>query len=113
MKLLLPKHIKALEANPLGSQDGLGMNAIVHVKYFGTTRDWRWYITEADLEKRLFFGYVCGYEREWGYISMDELEELIETFGDWGGLVQNDLWFEPKPLYAALKSDGYTVEDVA
>lgn len=40
---------------------------------------WRWYVSECEIELDvrdvLFFGYVCGTEREWGYFRLSELEE--------------------------------------
>lgn len=41
---------------------------------------WRWYITECEIEagshEILFFGYVVGFEKEWGYFRLSELEEM-------------------------------------
>ncbi len=40
---------------------------------------WRWFVTEAEIERDgrdiLFFGYVVGFEKEWGYFRLSELEE--------------------------------------
>lgn len=40
---------------------------------------WRWFVTECELDPSgcdvLFFGYVMGYENEWGYFRLSELEE--------------------------------------
>ena len=40
---------------------------------------WRWFVTECEIEHDardvLFFGYVCGFEKEWGYFRLSELEE--------------------------------------
>ena len=37
---------------------------------------WTRYATEYDPENRLFFGFVDGDFGEWGYFSLDELEDL-------------------------------------
>ncbi len=40
---------------------------------------WRWYVSECEIEAEardmLFFGYVCGFEKEWGYFRLSDLEE--------------------------------------
>lgn len=38
--------------------------------------DWRWFATEANIEDGdvLFFGYVCGFEKEWGYFRLSDLD---------------------------------------
>lgn len=36
---------------------------------------WRWFVTEAQIEGDdvLFFGFVVGFEKEWGYFRLSEL----------------------------------------
>lgn len=46
-----------------------------YVKYFDLRSDWKWYGVEYDPEQKLFFGFVKGFEGEWGYFSLQELEE--------------------------------------
>jgi hypothetical protein len=65
------------------------------VKYFTPDADWTWYATEYDPESRLFFGLVDGFERELGYFSLDELEQLR---GPLGLPVERDLYWKPTPL---------------
>ena len=65
------------------------------VKYFTPDADWTWYATEYDPESRLFFGFVDGFERELGYFSLDELEQLR---GPLGLPVERDLYWKPTPL---------------
>lgn len=49
----------------------------VHAAYFIPFRsNWTWYMTEFDPETRDAYGLVLGYEPEWGYFNLDELEEL-------------------------------------
>jgi hypothetical protein len=40
---------------------------------------WRWFVTECELEPEaydvLFFGYVCGLEKEWGYFRLSDIKE--------------------------------------
>ncbi len=67
---------------------------IVRVKLFTPDSSWTWYITEYDPEERLCFGLVVGFEREFGYISLAELEDLR---GPHGLPVERDLHWTAKP----------------
>lgn len=59
-------------------QDGVALaDKEVHAAYFIPFRsNWTWYMTEFDPETRDAYGLVLGYEPEWGYFNLDELEEL-------------------------------------
>jgi len=38
--------------------------------------NWEWFATEKDKEcEGIYFGYVMGFEDEWGSFSVDELKE--------------------------------------
>ncbi len=65
---------------------------IVHVKFFATWADWTWWATEFDGEDR-FFGLVDGFESEWGYFSLAELESLRGPCGMTA--IERDLHFRP------------------
>jgi hypothetical protein len=91
---LLPKAIEK-KLPPLGSQDGRGKSAVVHVKLFTPDAQWTWYATEYDPKSRTFFGLVDGFERELGYFSLDELEEVV---GPIGLKIERDMYWTPKPL---------------
>ncbi|MBU2802169.1 MAG: hypothetical protein RE468_08965 [Acidithiobacillus caldus] len=72
--------------------DGEGLNAVAYLHY--TLNAWDWYITERDadpdgLGQQQAFGLVCGFERELGYISLEE----ITAAG-----AELDLNWDPKPL---------------
>lgn len=71
-------------------QDGLGMQAIVHLHYFKNNMDW--FITEIDEEPEQYQAYGCvnlGYGFEIGYVS---IIELIKN------QVELDLYFKPITL---------------
>lgn len=72
------------------------------IKYFTPDAGWTWFVTEGeeDEERFLFFGYVIGFEREWGYFSLNELQSVR---GPLGLAVERDLYFKPKPLSEAIK----------
>ena len=83
------------EALPwLYEQDGLGDDAIVHVKFFTPDSNWTWYATEFD-GKDTFFGLVDGFEMELGYFSLSELQSAR---GPLGLPIERDRYFTPKTL---------------
>ena len=96
MKLLtadLRQRLPALYAN----EDVV--DPIVEVKFFTPWSNWTWYATEFDGED-LFFGLVQGFEEEWGYFSLAELEECA---GPMGLEIEPDLDFKPSPASAVAK----------
>lgn len=49
----------------------------VHAAYIIPFKsNWTWYMTEYDSDTKEAFGLVLGQEAEWGYFSIEELEEL-------------------------------------
>tara|TARA_R110002096_G_scaffold24760_40_gene78137 strand:+ start:2905 stop:3264 length:360 start_codon:yes stop_codon:yes gene_type:complete len=63
-------------------------------KFFTPWSNWTWYATEFDPDSLNFFGLVDGFEREYGYFS---LEELLEIRGPAGLRIERDLHFgQPK-----------------
>ena len=65
------------------------------LKYFTPDGSWTWFLTEYDPEQRLAFGFVISHERELGYFSLNEMEELR---GPMGLPVERDVHFQPKRL---------------
>lgn len=92
MKLLTNELRKTLP--PLYAQEK-EKDPIVHLKLFTPWTGWTWYITEGSPEGDdfIFFGYVIGQEREWGYSSLNELESIR---GPGGLRIERDLYFEAK-----------------
>jgi hypothetical protein len=79
---------------PLYSQEDKGEEAIAHVKFFTPAGSWTWYASEFDGED-LLFGLVAGFELEYGYFSLSELEEVR---GPMGLPIERDLYYKPKTL---------------
>lgn len=79
MKLLSQKEKERIaEKYHLYSQEGKGRKAICIAKFF--IGNWTWYITEGCFEDDDFimFGVVInGYDNEFGYTSLNELESLL------------------------------------
>ena len=78
----------------LYEQDGKGLDAIAYVKFFTPDSNWTWYATEFD-GIDLFFGLVCGFEKELGYFSLSELQNVT---GPLGLKIERDLYFKPMKL---------------
>ncbi len=71
------------------------------VKFFQPWGSWTWYAVEFDGEGQ-FFGLVDGFELEWGYFSLSELQSIKGP----GGLgIERDLHFGTPRMkdIAALK----------
>jgi hypothetical protein len=84
----------------IGAQEGKGESALVYAKFFAPWTNWTWYALEYDREKRICFGLVAGFETEFGYFSIDELEKVK---GPLGLRVERDLYFEPKTVKEVMK----------
>ncbi len=65
---------------------------VLVVKYFTPWTNWTWYGVEYDPVDRLFFGWVVGFEKEWGYFNLDELESVK---GPLGLKIERDLYWKP------------------
>ena len=87
----------------LYAQDGKGGRAIVYAKYFTPDSNWTFWAAEYDGQDT-FFGLVDGHEKELGYFSLAELEELT---GPMGLPVERDLYFKPTTL-AKIAPDLFT-----
>lgn len=69
----------------------------VVIKYFSPFSSWTWYVIEGSPEEDdfVFFGFVVGFEGEWGYFTLSQLEEVK---GPHGLGIERDLHFTPKPI---------------
>jgi hypothetical protein len=57
---------------------------LIIAKYFNPTGAGTWYATEFDPVDKIFFGYVSifgDHNDEWGYFSLEELQEYRGMFG--------------------------------
>ena len=80
----------------VGSQENV-KNPIVVAKFFNPVGAGTWYATEYDPTTKTFFGYVSifgGWNDEWGYFSLDELESYKGPFGI--GLERDLHWDETR-----------------
>ncbi len=92
--MLMPPEIAA-QLPPLYANEGQGEDAIAYLKLFTPWTNWTWYASEYDPEECLCFGVVVGHERELGYFSIAELEQIR---GPGGLRIERDLHWMPKAL---------------
>ena len=81
---------------PLYSQEH-NKDPTVHAKFFCPWSNWTWFVTEGEAEDEdfRFFGYVVGFEEEWGYFV---LSELAAVRGPGGLTIERDLYFKTGPF---------------
>lgn len=104
---LLPQELR--ESLPKLYAQEKNKDPIVHVKFFTPDSSWTWFITEGSPEGDdfIFFGYVIGLEREWGYVSLNELSSIR---GPYNLAVERDLHFTTGPMSEVLKREGHNRE---
>ncbi|MDD5544692.1 MAG: DUF2958 domain-containing protein [Acidobacteriia bacterium] len=88
---------------PLYAQEHV-KDPIVYIKFFTPDSNWTWYATEGSEEDGdfRFFGYVIGFEREWGYFLLSELQEAR---GPLGLPIERDLYFRQGPMSRVVETD--------
>ena len=92
MKLLTKKLLENFP--PLYSQEEVS-DPVAIARFYDTLGNWSWYAIEFD-GKNLFFGLVIGFERELGYFSLAELEQINEAAGF--NRIERDSSFSPVPI---------------
>lgn len=78
---------------------------MVHCKFFTPDSNWTWYVTEGSSEDEefIFFGFVCGFENEWGYFSLGELQSAR---GPLDLPIERDIYFKQAPFSEVMKAEG-------
>src|SRR2546425_7886121 len=101
---LLPNELR-LRLPPLYSQAGVA-DQTIHCGFFTPDSSWTWYVTEGSPEDDdfIFFGYVIGLEKEWGYFA---LSELVAARGPLGLPIERDLYFEPAPFSQVMAKEHH------
>ena len=92
----LEKKLPAITATEREKDDQIK----VPVKFFCPYSNWTWYCTEYNPEEGIFFGLVCGHEKELGYFS---LEELQNAYRGALPLVERDCRWNAKATLAEVK----------
>lgn len=78
MKLITKAIENALNKMGYRSQDGMGRDAKVIARYFRGNATW--YVLEKDEGANVFGLVDLGYGFEYGYFSMDELEQINKAY---------------------------------
>lgn len=86
---LLTKEIQEKFPKTYSTEEVPAEEKVVIAKFFQPWGGWTWYAVEFDGEDE-FFGLVDGFELEWGYFSLSELESLR---GPGGLAIERDLHF--------------------
>ena len=89
---LLPQDI--LNRLPVLGATSEETDPIAQVKFFFPDFGWTWYGIEYD-GTDCFWGFVVGFEREFGNFT---LSELMSNRGKLGLPIERDLWFEPQKV---------------
>lgn len=102
MSGLFPKEIETVLPR-ISDQEG-NKNPTVYAVFQFPLSGWIWFVTEGDvyIDDFCFFGYVVGFEREWGYFCLSELESV-----DINGIkVRRDEDHVLRPLSECLQQYG-------
>ena len=95
MKLITEEFIETMKPYPLRSQEQ-AKDPLVPAKFFNPVGAQTWYVLEYDPETKIAFSYVTGmYKDEFGYTSMEELENIELPY--WL-TIERDLYFQPRRL---------------
>ena len=102
MKVITKAEIKSLP--PLGATENQGEEAIAWVHWFSSS--WDWWATEYDPKTGELFGFVHGFEDEWGYFSLVEFEEMMKEkpLGLAQRGIERDLYWTPRTVAEMFQS---------
>lgn len=110
--VLLPKDIEKKLPSFEEDENVPFRQKVVYLKFFSPYNAWRWYVTSYDPKTKIFFGLVRGWEDEWGYFSLEELESVTINVGKHKiPAIERDLWFTPKTV-GDLAKEGEIPERV-
>ena len=102
-KLELMREACRIQAVPLTDENtdenGATKQPTFFVKLFDPCGSWTWYIQDWD-GSDVCFGYVEGFDKEWGSFSLSELSEIK---GNLGIGIEIDTYFSPTPTETILK----------
>jgi Protein of unknown function (DUF2958) len=75
-------------------------DAMIFAKFYFSEGNWTWFVSEGETQGDdfIFFGYVVGFEEEWGYFSLRELEEININ----GRRIQRDSNFQKEEFSICL-----------
>ncbi len=87
---------------PLYHYENSGEKPVAVLKYFDPTGSWSWYAAEGQKQEDgdwLFWGAVDGFEFEYGYFTLNELQHAKDGCRGMQALpIERDLHFNPTLL---------------
>ncbi len=89
---LITKELEKIIPEFYSSEDVALEEKIVYAKFFLPDADWTWFVLEYDKKSNSIFALVDGLDRELGYASIEELEQVR---GRMGLHVERDIYFKP------------------
>jgi hypothetical protein len=106
---LLTKEIRERLPKLYSTEDTPLEEKTVVCKFFTPDSSWTWYVLEGQEQEDgdvLMFAWVIGLEREFGYVSLRELESVR---GPLGLPIERDLHFKPRPLKEVMAFHGESI----
>ena len=98
MKLLTKELLKKLP--PIGHSIETKEEPQAIVKWFTPDSNWTWYVAEYDPENGMCWGLVDGFEKEFGFFTIDEIQKLK---GPLKLPIERDMWFEKCNLNSLVR----------
>ena len=98
MKLLTKELLKKLP--PIGHSIKTKEEPQAIVKWFTPDSNWTWYVAEYNPEDGMCWGLVDGFEKEFGYFTIDEIQKLK---GPLKLPIERDKWFEKCNLNSLVR----------
>ena len=98
MKLLTKELLKKLP--PIGHSIETKEEPQAIVKWFTPDSNWTWYVTEYNPETGMCWGLVDGFEKEFGFFTIDEIQKLK---GPLKLPIERDKWFEKCNLNSLVR----------
>jgi len=89
---LMTKELKKIIPPFYSSEDVELDDKMLYTKFFLPDADFTWFIFEYDKESNTVFAMVDGLDRELGYASIEELEQVR---GHMGLHIERDIYFKP------------------
>jgi hypothetical protein len=95
---LLPPSLEKILPPLYATENVKEKDKIVYAKFFAPNTCWTWFVLEGSWnenhENFIFFGLVHGFEKEYGYFSLNELKSVTNPLHR----IERDLHFTPTPL---------------
>ena len=98
MKLLTKELLKKLP--PIGHSIETKEEPQAIVKWFTPDSNWTWYVVEYNPETGMCWGLVDGFEKEFGFFTIDEIQKLK---GPLKLPIERDMWFEKCNLNSLVR----------